>query len=586
MLLRRIQQQQQRLVGLAAAADPRMTRIVRRMRTSFSSCAATLPRKGCLLPRYYHNSPTIHMAEQQQQQQQQASSQNNNETRRHKSTVAVLSHHSDDDDDDDSDDATTTTMDHAVRLEMQRLRHYRNVGVFAHVDAGKTTVTERMLALAGTVQRAGSVDDGNTVTDYLPAERERGITIQSAAIRFPWAWHNTPHGNDDPANDQVMIALIDTPGHVDFSVEVNRSVAVLDGAVLVVDAVAGVQAQTETVWRAMTQTMGSIVRDHFNSSILEEDEEWAAGLHFGDGQSTPFDHDYCHSHHGACLHEPLPCLAVINKMDKVGHNFGLAVKSLRNKLPGANPIPMQIPLFCNNSNNALQALSEHADPLRHLVALNPWQTGKTSRKSTSSSSTTSSFSTTTGEFVGVVDLVHMRAIIWPDVPSQSVASVEACAPRVVSLSLDRDCVVTQTAKQARADMMAALAEVDDVMEEYFLLEQEPTNAELRQALRRATLQHKALPVLAAAALRGKGIEPCLDAIADLLPSPLDRQPPSLTYWNNNDNNNRGGNVDKVASDFEIVQGDKEHVTLGHSLHPSALAFAFKVLHMKGRVFRA
>lgn len=100
-----------------------------------------------------------------------------------------------------------------MNAEIRRLHHIRNVGIFAHVDAGKTTVTERMLALAGIVQRAGSVDDGNTVTDYLPAERERGITIQSAAISFEWGWHNNRTGKDYNANDNVQIHLIDTPGH-------------------------------------------------------------------------------------------------------------------------------------------------------------------------------------------------------------------------------------------------------------------------------------------------------------------------------------------------------------------------------------
>ena len=205
--------------------------------------------------------------------------------------------------------------------ELRRLRHIRNVGVFAHVDAGKTTVTERMLALAGVVRQAGSVDDGNTVTDYLPAERERGITISSAAISFPWQFHNARIGDDAEANDHVTIQLIDTPGHVDFSVEVNRSVAVLDGAVLVVDSVAGVQAQTETVWRAMT-------RPSLNNHMLSDKQHYA--------------------------HEPLPCLALINKMDKEGCHFGNAIRSLKQKLPGANPIPIQMPLF-RSSNSAAGA---------------------------------------------------------------------------------------------------------------------------------------------------------------------------------------------------------------------------------------
>jgi elongation factor G len=408
-----------------------------------------------------------------------------------------------------------------------------------------------MLALAGYVTRAGSVDEGNTVTDYLPAERERGITIQSAAIRFPWAWHNTPYGDDYEANDEVTIALIDTPGHVDFSVEVNRSVAVLDGAVLVVDAVAGVQAQTETVWRAMTQPSANNHTSHQNSSILEEDEEWVVGLNFKDGQSTPPGHG----------HEPLPCIAVINKMDKVGCNFGLAVKSLRNKLPGANPIPLQIPLFRCTHN------VDESDPLGHLDAIPLDDT-----------SSSASMSAATGDFVGVVDLIHMRAIVWPDVPGHTVGSVEACVPRVFPL-LDENrqplrpgCAVTETSIAAREEMIGSLAECDEEIEEFFLNEEEPSNAELRQAFRRATLDHRALPVLASAALRGKGIEPVLDAIADLLPSPQDRLPPSLTYWDSG----------KGPTEMEVVEGRMDEVTIGHPLHTSSLAFAFKVVHMKGR----
>ena len=149
--------------------------------------------------------------------------------------------------------ATTSSSDHPCR---PRLLSLRNVGIFAHVDAGKTTVTERMLALSGSVREAGSVDDGDTVTDYLPMERERGITIQSAAVGFDWIVPGEPDddgggGGGGGSGGRVSINLIDTPGHVDFSVEVHRSVAVLDGAVLVVDAVAGAQAQTETVWRAI-----------------------------------------------------------------------------------------------------------------------------------------------------------------------------------------------------------------------------------------------------------------------------------------------------------------------------------------------
>ena len=422
-----------------------------------------------------------------------------------------------------------------VNSELQRLRKIRNVGVFAHVDAGKTTVTERMLALAGVVRRAGNVDDGNTVTDYLPAERERGITIQSAAISFRWAWHNNRSEDDnDEANDSVTIALIDTPGHVDFSVEVNRSVAVLDGAVLVVDAVAGVQAQTETVWRAMT-------RPSLNNHDLASTEI------VGRLSSSSRDHG----------HEPLPCLAVVNKMDKIGCNFGDAIRSLRNKLPGANPIPIQLPLFRSNTSAGTSSLFP-----RGAMAL-PVDSSDSGSNA--------------GDFLGVVDLIHMRAIVWPI--NASVSDVENCVPDVISLVqpgtkdlVDPDCPITQEALVARSALIEKIANVDEKIEEYYLNEEQPSNAELRLALRRATLAQVALPVMAGAALRGKGVEPVLDAIADFLPSPLDRSPPALLKLNTKEPNSQSKNDERMS----------RRIPLGHPLHPSLLALAFKVVHMKGR----
>lgn len=428
----------------------------------------------------------------------------------------------------------TSRSSSSIATELKRLRHIRNVGIFAHVDAGKTTVTERMLALTGIVKRAGSVDDGSTVTDFLPAERERGITIQSAAISFPWKWHN---------NDNVQVSLIDTPGHVDFSVEVNRSVAVLDGAVLIVDAVAGVQAQTETVWRAMTRP---IPTNHDFSSSSNKSK----------GLQPP-------------QREPLACLALINKMDKDGCHFGNAIKSLRQKLPGANPLPIQVPLF-RAGGKATASSKLFGD--KNIIAI-----------------PIDDVATAIGEFVGVIDLIYMRAIIWPELPAGNVASnVENCVPTVIRLMqpgtqepLDPDCPVTEQALAARANFLGALAECDEEIEEYFLNEQEPSNAQLRTALRRATLSHRALPVMASAALRGKGVEPVLDAIADLLPSPLDRVPPALINADgggapDGENDNDDGNSNSAAATTT------NKITLGHPLHPSLLAFAFKVLHMKGR----
>ena len=169
----------------------------------------------------------------------------------------------------------------ASRCMCTHRRPIRNVGIIAHIDAGKTTTTERMLLLAGVTRNAGNVDSGDTVMDFMEQERDRGITIQAAATSFSWAGHD--------------INLIDTPGHVDFTIEVERSTRVLDGAVLIVDAVAGSQAQTETVWRQARA-------------------------------------------HG------VPAVAFINKMDREGSDFDAAIVSLEERLHQLNPIPVQIPL--------------------------------------------------------------------------------------------------------------------------------------------------------------------------------------------------------------------------------------------------
>ena len=420
--------------------------------------------------------------------------------------------------------------------EVRRLQHIRNVGVFAHVDAGKTTVTERMLALAGVVHRCGSVDEGNTVTDYLPAERERGITIQSAAISFPWTWHN----GDSNGNDQVTVSLIDTPGHVDFSVEVNRSVAVLDGAVLVVDSVAGVQAQTETVWRAMTRPSLNNHDSNSNQPIGTCNADFHA-------------------------HEPLPCLAVINKMDKEGCHFGNAIKSLKMKLPGANPIPIQLPLF-RISTNTKPSSGNSPFAKRSIIAVGVDDTMSNS-----------------GDFIGVIDLLFMRAIIYPEKLNASI--VESCIPDVIPLlqqnsdvPIDELCLVTQDAILARNELVEALAECDELMEElYVMTGRHPTHKEVCAALRRVTLAQRGMPVMASAALRGMGVEPILDAIADFLPSPLDRQLPELTRFH--DGIDYDPSCNKVVS---LPCYDGRQIGVGHPLHSSLLALAFKVVHMKGR----
>src|SRR5258705_12034102 len=160
------------------------------------------------------------------------------------------------------------------------LEKYRNFGIIAHIDAGKTTTTERVLFYTGKTHRIGSVDDGTTVTDWMVQERERGITIVSAAVTAEWNDH--------------LINLIDTPGHIDFTAEVQRSVRVLDGGVVVFDAVQGVEPQSETVWR--------------------QADRYA-----------------------------VPRICFINKMDRTGADFDRSVQSIRDRL-GAKPIPMQLPV--------------------------------------------------------------------------------------------------------------------------------------------------------------------------------------------------------------------------------------------------
>ena len=254
------------------------------------------------------------------------------------------------------------------------------------------------------------------------AERERGITIQSAAISFPWIW-NCPYHDDV---ESVKINLLDTPGHVDFSVEVNRSVAVLDGAVLVVDAVAGVQAQTETVWRAMT------------SSSLR---------HSQDSQQKR-------------RHEALSCVAFVNKMDKDGSNFEQCIDSIRRKLPGSNPISIQLPVFRDQRSN-------------ELCTSDIGGSG----------------------FAGVIDLIHMRQILYEkqDEP-----------PLVSKISNDGQSNIANAAFVARTNLISSIADVDEAMEEYFLAEIDPTNEELLASLRRATVSRKVMPVMSGAALRDKG----------------------------------------------------------------------------------
>jgi elongation factor G len=281
------------------------------------------------------------------------------------------------------------------------LSQVRNIGIVAHIDAGKTTVSERILFYTGRVHRMGEVHEGNTVMDWMIQEQERGITITSAATSVQWRHHR--------------INLIDTPGHVDFTVEVQRSLRVLDGAIGVFCGVAGVQPQSETVWRQARQ--------------------------YG-----------------------VPCIALVNKMDRKGANFEFVVQSLRERL-GARPAVLQL----------------------------PWGSE--------------------AEFRGVLDLVERRALEF-DESVQGARVIESEVP--VEL---RDAV-----EEARSRLCETVAEADEATLAHYLEDPDLPADVLRQGLRRATIAGRLLPVLCGSALKNKGIQPLLDAVVDYLPSPLDIPP--------------------------------------------------------------
>jgi elongation factor G len=281
------------------------------------------------------------------------------------------------------------------------IEKYRNIGIAAHIDAGKTTTTERILYYTGVSTRMGEVHEGTAVMDWMEQEQERGITITAAATTCFWKEHR--------------INIIDTPGHVDFTIEVERSLRVLDGVVAVFCGVGGVEPQSEAVWRQA---------DRYR----------------------------------------VPRIAFVNKMDRAEADFDRVVQMIRGRL-GATPVPVQLPVGRSET------------------------------------------------FEGVVDLVSRKVCTWEE---------ESLGVRFEFTDVPP--ALQQEAAAARASMLEALAEVDDGILETFLAGEDPTEEAIRQALRRATLSLKLVPVLCGAAFRNKGIQPLLDAVAEYLPSPADLPP--------------------------------------------------------------
>jgi elongation factor G len=283
------------------------------------------------------------------------------------------------------------------------LKYLRNIGIAAHIDAGKTTTTERILYYTGVNYKIGEVHEGTATMDFMEQERERGITITAACTTTFWNWNGT----------QYQINIIDTPGHVDFTVEVERSLRVLDGVIAVFCGVGGVEPQSETVWR----------------------------------QANKYK---------------VPRIAFVNKMDRVGANFFSVVEQIRERL-GANPVPIQIPIGSEET------------------------------------------------FVGVVDLVRMRALIWD-------TDEKGKEYRVSEIPEN----LKEEAETWRGKLLEAVAEVDEaLMEKYFEDPASITDEEIIAALRKGTLSFSIVPVLCGSAFKNRGVQPLLDAVCAYLPSPLD-----------------------------------------------------------------
>jgi elongation factor G len=278
------------------------------------------------------------------------------------------------------------------------LAKVRNIGIMAHIDAGKTTTTERILFYTGINYKIGEVHEGAATMDWMEQEQERGITITSAATTAIWRDHT--------------INLIDTPGHVDFTVEVERSLRVLDGAVAVFDGVAGVEPQSETVWRQADR--------------------------YG-----------------------VPRICFVNKMDRVGAEFHRCVEMITDRL-GATPLVIQL----------------------------PWGVES--------------------DFRGVIDLIHMRALLW---------QTEGKGDKYDVVGIPDDHV--EAAREWRDRLIETISENDEEMMELYLAGIAPTEEQLNAAIRRATIAGGVTPVMCGSAFKNKGVQPMLDAIVEYLPSPLD-----------------------------------------------------------------
>ncbi|MBH73525.1 MAG: elongation factor G [Rhodospirillaceae bacterium] len=315
------------------------------------------------------------------------------------------------------------------------IEKYRNIGIMAHIDAGKTTTTERILYYTGRSHKIGEVHDGNATMDWMEQEQERGITITSAATTCQWR--------------DCRVNIIDTPGHVDFTIEVERSLRVLDGAVAVFDSVAGVEPQSETVWR----------------------------------QADKYE---------------VPRICFVNKMDRTGADFFRTVDMIVDRL-GASPLVTQLPIGSEDS------------------------------------------------FVGVIDLVKMRAVIWKDESLGAEFEYTDIPPELAD-----------QVSEYRETLVEMAVEQDDGAMEAYLEGDEPSEEKLLDCIRRGTVEGAFVPVLLGSAFKNKGVQPLLDAVVDFLPSPVD-VPAVKGLLDNDESSTRQSSDDEpfAALAFKIMTD--EHV---------------------------
>ncbi len=295
------------------------------------------------------------------------------------------------------------------------LERVRNIGIAAHIDAGKTTTTERILYYSGVVHKIGEVHEGTAVTDWMDQERERGITITAAAISTSWTRRDPENPIEpQPGAPEHRINIIDTPGHVDFTIEVERSMRVLDGVIAVFCSVGGVQPQSETVWRQA---------DRYK----------------------------------------VPRIAFINKMDRMGANFLKVYGQIRDRLR-ANAVPVQLPIGAEEG------------------------------------------------FKGIIDLVRMKAYYYRNDLGTDV--------EVAAIPAD----MQELAAEFRLKLVESVSEADDALIEKYLGGEELSEAEIRGALRKGTIEGKIVPVLCGSAFKNKGVQKLLDGVVDYLPSPKEVPP--------------------------------------------------------------